>query len=96
MVSASLLAELERLISQLASELPATPLRLPSPPFSQRCHSSSQALAELSASLNHLQQSLACNIAVTDLQYAVQRVEQMYAILSACRPANAPTSPRRR
>lgn len=96
MVNLQLLTELERLVAQLARELPSTPLRLPSPPFSQGCRQSAQALAELRASLNHLQQSLACNIAVTDLQYAVLRVEQMYAILSACRPANAPTPPRRR
>ncbi len=91
MVNDALLAELERLIAQLAEELPSTPLRLPSPPFSQRCHHSSPALAELRASLHHLQHAVACSPDVPALQYAVQRVEQMYAILSACRsPARSP------
>ncbi|MBQ1784723.1 MAG: hypothetical protein II007_13840 [Gammaproteobacteria bacterium] len=77
--------QLEPLVEALATTLGNSPCRLPSPPFSSGCRRCDQAVSELRAALAYLEQGLGRNKNVTDLQYAAERVEQMYAILAAQR-----------
>ncbi len=81
----TVIQQLQPLVDALATTLANAPCQLPSPPFSKGCSRCDQGLKELRAAISHLEQGLSCNKNVTDLQYAAQRVEQMYAILAALR-----------
>ncbi len=81
----TVIQQLEPLVEALAAALANGPCRLPSPPFSSGCRRCDQAVSELRAAIAHLEQGLCCNKNVTDLQYAAEQVEQMYAILAAQR-----------